>query len=402
MSEPLSLAGRAVHELLDRNAVRLARELVRGFVADIPFYRQLPDEEITGDIVRITEINLRLVARLFRERRLPTTTELAPLRASAARRAQEGVPLEAVLAAYHNGAARIWDHVLDGCGPGELDDAIGAGRLMLGYIGVVTGAVCAAYQAERESMVSQEQHARHAAITALLSGEPHATAGIRLAARYLVLSVTLGPHADERSAAVAGRRKLHRIRDAVQGFSAEPVLSLLESGGGLVLVPDLDWCEAAELVAAMGKAARVEVRAAGEVAAPEGVANAARLTQEVLDVVHLFRHPPGLYRLADVLLEYQLTRPSEAVAGLATLLDPLTDNPDLLQTLTVYLETGLDRRRTAELLHVHPNTVDYRLRRAASLTGLDPVDPAQLQSIGAALAARRVTNRPGRPPRPAS
>lgn len=398
MAEPLSLAGRAIHEQLDRQAVRLARELVRCFVAEIPFYGQLPAEELAGDIVRITELNLRLVATLFRERRTPTAAELAPLRTSAARRAQEGVPLDAILSAYHVGAARVWDRVLAGAGPDDLPEALAAGRLMLGYTEAVTAAVCTAYQRERESMVSQEQHARHAAISALLSGEPQATAGIRLAARYLVLSVTLDAHPDERSAVVAGRRKLHRVRDALQKFAAEPVLSLLDPTGGLILVPDLDWCAAGALVAAMGEAAGVEVRAAGEVTPPEGVAAAARLTHEVLDVVHLFHHPPGLYRLADVLLEYQLSRPSEAMSGLATLLDPLTDNPDLLQTLTVYLETGLDRRRTAERLHVHPNTVDYRLRRAVSLTGLDPVDPAQLQCIGAALAARRVTNRPGPPP----
>ena len=88
----------------------------------------------------------------------------------------------------------------------------------------------------------------------------------------------------------------------------------------------------------------------------------------------------------------RLSRPSEALTGLAGLLDPLLGNPDLLRTLKAYLDTGLDRRRTAELLHVHPNTVDYRLRRAVALTGLDPVDPDQLQRIGAALAARRTLN----------
>ncbi|MEV0593114.1 PucR family transcriptional regulator [Nonomuraea cavernae] len=393
MAEALNLAGRAVHELLDRKAVSLARELVRSFVEEIPVYRQLPAEEIAGDIERITVHNLRLVARMFRDRRAPTSAELEPLRRSAARRAQEGVPVEAILAAYHLGAGRIWDHVFADACQEDLPDALDAGRLMLRYIESVTAAVCGAYQSERESLVSQDQHARHAAVSALLSGEPLATAGIRFAARYLVLSVTFGFHPDERSGAVAGRRKLRRIGDSVQKFAAEPVLSLLDPGGGLIFVPDLDWCSAEALVAGMGEAAGVEVRAAGEVVPPEGVADAARLTQEVLDVVQLFQHPPGLYRLADVLLEYQLTRPSEATEHLAGLLDPLTGNPDLLRTLTVYLETGLDRRRTAELLHVHPNTVDYRLRRAVSLTGLDPVDPADLQSIGAALAARRARGR---------
>lgn len=40
------------------------------------------------------------------------------------------------------------------------------------------------------------------------------------------------------------------------------------------------------------------------------------------------------------------------------------------------------------MLHLHPNTVDYRLRRIAVRTGLDPTRPADLPRITAALAAR--------------
>lgn len=72
--------------------------------------------------------------------------------------------------------------------------------------------------------------------------------------------------------------------------------------------------------------------------------------------------PPGRYGLADVLLEYQLTRPSAAREELACLLGPLERHPDLLSTVETYLRLGLDRRRTAAALHLHPNTVDYRVR----------------------------------------
>jgi DNA-binding PucR family transcriptional regulator len=94
-----------------------------------------------------------------------------------------------------------------------------------------------------------------------------------------------------------------------------------------------------------------------------------------------------------VLLEYQLTRPSDAQGDLAQLLDPLDRNPDLPLTLEVYLDHDLDRRRTAAALHVHPNTLDYRLRRIVELTGLDPSTSRGLQLLGAALAARRLSPR---------
>jgi DNA-binding PucR family transcriptional regulator len=87
-----------------------------------------------------------------------------------------------------------------------------------------------------------------------------------------------------------------------------------------------------------------------------------------------------------VLVEYQLTRPSAARARLAGLLDPI--DADLLSTLRAYVDNGLSRQRAARLLHVHPNTVDYRLRKIAVQTGLDATRPADLPRIAAALAAR--------------
>ncbi|MEU1724186.1 PucR family transcriptional regulator [Actinomadura sp. ATCC 39365] len=397
MVPALTLAGCVAHELLERQTAKLARQLVRGFAEEIPLYRRLPKEELDGEITVITEHNLRLIARMFRDRRPPTRAELAPLRSSAARRAQEGVPLEALLAAYHLGARKVWEHLFAAATPADFEDVLAANRLILLYTESVTAAVCTAYLEEREGMLSHEQHALHAAVSALLGGDRAALAGVRLAPRYLVLALSVGRHPDEESdepgGSIAGRRKLHRIRTALQRGAAEPVLSVLDTTGGLVFVPitgeDPDWYEVGETAAAMAKAAGVPVWAAAEIAPPTGVPEAVKLAEEVLEVVRVFEQPPGAYRLADVLLEYQLTRPSQATAVLAGLLDPLLDNPDLLRTLTVYLDTGLDRRRTAELLHVHPNTVDYRLRRAVSLTGLDPVDPAHLQRIGAALAARR-------------
>ena len=44
----------------------------------------------------------------------------------------------------------------------------------------------------------------------------------------------------------------------------------------------------------------------------------------------------------------------------------------------------------AAALHVHPNTLDYRLRRIVELTGLDPSTTRGLQLLGAALASRRL------------
>ncbi|MBB4929611.1 hypothetical protein F4561_000431 [Lipingzhangella halophila] len=43
---------------------------------------------------------------------------------------------------------------------------------------------------------------------------------------------------------------------------------------------------------------------------------------------------------------------------------------EYLDTLSVYFNEGSSPRRTAERLHVHPNTVSYRIRRVEEITGL--------------------------------
>ncbi|MFF8279110.1 PucR family transcriptional regulator [Streptomyces lateritius] len=196
--------------------------------------------------------------------------------------------------------------------------------------------------------------------------------------------MSVGRHPDELvpgvDHAVAARRKLRRLRNELQRQTAGVPLSVLSGGGGLVLIPHKapaadfgpgDRDRLSQLVVELGRMCGAEVLAAATAAPPEGVADAARLAGEVREVAEASGRGPGLYLLDDVLLEYQLSRPSPARDGLAALLHPLDTRPELLTTLRTFLACGLDRRRAAARLQVHPNTVDYRLRKATDLTGLD-------------------------------
>jgi DNA-binding PucR family transcriptional regulator len=51
---------------------------------------------------------------------------------------------------------------------------------------------------------------------------------------------------------------------------------------------------------------------------------------------------------------------------------PLSANsPELLETLSTYLDTGRSLEATARELFVHPNTVRYRLKRISEIIGWD-------------------------------
>ncbi|MER6303387.1 helix-turn-helix domain-containing protein, partial [Kitasatospora sp. NPDC001539] len=262
-----------------------------------------------------------------------------------------------------------------------------------------------------QSSADRHDTARQSLLSALLAGTPAeeaaTRAGIRLPAGYAVLCLAIAEHPDERSPGVdpgiAAHRKLRRFAAELDHRTRQSALTALTPVGGLVLLPldpepeseptdaaagEAPWPQLAAALAAAARAAGAPVLAGAAAATPGEVPGAAALAYEVLDVARAFGRPPGLHRLDDVLLEYQLTRPSRARARLAALLEPLADGGELLTTLRTHLAGGLNRRHTASALHLHPNTVDYRLRRIAVLTGLDPSRPADALRITAAIAAR--------------
>ncbi|HSS67003.1 MAG TPA: helix-turn-helix domain-containing protein, partial [Nocardioidaceae bacterium] len=57
----------------------------------------------------------------------------------------------------------------------------------------------------------------------------------------------------------------------------------------------------------------------------------------------------------------------------------------LLETLTAYLDTSASIERTARQLFVHANTVRYRLKRIADVTGLTPTDARDAYTMRVAI-----------------
>ncbi|MGQ4485824.1 helix-turn-helix domain-containing protein [Streptomyces sp. 372A] len=415
----MAISGRPVAVRLRARVPALTTRVVARLLSDLPVYAELPHEEIAGDIADIVQHNLRLFADVLEHRRAATDGELAQQRDSAAQRAEEGVPLDAILTAYQVGVAMCWEETAQDAGPGDLPAVLEIMDRILVLQQQLTSAVSGAYLEARQILDSQEHGGRHALMAALLTGEDldgfTRRTGLRPAARYLTMTLALAPHPDETGAGpaqgpgagpasgpgsgagsgVAARRKIRRIRTALDRFAGTPALTALDASGGTVLLPVAEpppWegpgglCG---LIAEATRAAGVPVTAAAETASPDGVPAAVARNGEIVDLVARTGRAPGLYRLADVLLEYQLSRPSEALRGLAGLLSPLDAKPELLHTLETYLGHGLDRRAAAAALHVHPNTVDYRIRRIDRLTGLSPARPADLQHLSAALVARR-------------
>ena len=395
------MADDQLYARVSRRVPKLAKRMIETFRAEVPFYARLPREQLEGEITEICKDNLRAFFATLRDGRLPTEEELAEPRSSAARRAQEKVPLDAVLQAYHVGGRIGWAELVADARPEETAELVAAADRVQLYIQCVTGAVATAYLEEQQAISGEERDVRRALAAALMAGQPAealaARLGVDLAQRWAVLALELGVHVDEKavgvSGAVAARRKVRRVQAVLDQHVGAPALGLLDPAGGTVFLPDEGSALSAlpALLAELQVAAGASVRAAAACSdATDGLGRAATQARDVLRLVLDLERPPGLYLLRDVLLEYQLTRPSDAGPVLIGLLEPLERNPDLLLTLDAYLAEDLDRRRTAAALHVHPNTLDYRLKRIVELTGLEPATTSGLQLLAAAATARRL------------
>jgi DNA-binding PucR family transcriptional regulator len=82
----------------------------------------------------------------------------------------------------------------------------------------------------------------------------------------------------------------------------------------------------------------------------------------------------------------------EVLGGLLAL--PDDDRGQLLETLHAYLDHAGSAEQAATVLHCHPNTVRYRLRRIHELTGRSLSDPHGLAELAAASYSVRMRTEP--------
>lgn len=388
---------RALVRRVERDEEAVVGRIAAAFAARIPALAPgaaLPPAMVAREVAPVARRHLRLLLETVETGELPTDEAFGPFRLQAARAAAEGVALDDLLAAHHAAARLGWDALRRAASASAdrqhelLEDAA---DLVLVYAEAAAGVVAAAYLEERLHLAAAEQAAEWALVDAFLAGRPTADAaaraGRRLAPAYGVLLLA-GPVA---------REHLRSFEAAIAALGDGEALWRLNAAGANVLVPvpaseAEAWLAGADDTLARLSEAGGGAPLVGTVAWGEGADGVARAGDDAVTVLRLVTglgRPPGIYRLDDVLLEAALggTAPGPA-ARLAAILAPLGD--ELLATLEAYLAHDADRRASAGALHVHPNTLDYRLRRIAELTGRSPLTARGLQVLGAALTLRRV------------
>lgn len=370
----------------------ITRAAVDRCAAEIPFYRALPRDLLDGEVRRAFTETTRLIAKTLGEERAPDAVELTEIIDWSARRAADGLPLDAAIAAYLVASMTEFELLSEGSDAPELRRFA---VHILRYLASVLPAVALAHLHEQQQIEGQRRDLRRDLVAALLSGEPAAElaeqSGVTLAPGYLVVLLRLAPAEPGEPGEPDVRRTVRRVQSALDADQQTDVLTALTTDGGTVLLPRApDALERLPaLLSRIGAAtARPVTAAAAEADTLAAVPDALAEAEDVAALARRLRLPPGLYRLDDVLVEYQLARPGRALARLAAKLEPLAGSPVLLETARAFVRHGHNRSRTAAELRIHRNTLDYRLGKIAKLTGLDLSDADGMRILDAAVTAR--------------
>ena len=299
--------------------------------------------------------------------------------------ARTGRSLEALLAAYRAGAQIAWRGMAEagdraGLAPHELYTLAEA---IFAYVDEISAASAEGF-AQEQSAAAREQHDRHRRLLELLLREPPADpAKVRQAAQAAHWDL---PH---RLAALAFEAP---DPDRLARRVTSPTLAARLDGTSWALVADPDGPgRRAELEAAL----RGKPGALGPTVAWHEAAESARRAK--LALVLARESHAGLVvadeRLLDLLL---LCDPALAGDLARQRLEPLERLPAatrqrLHATLEAWLDAQGHARTAAERLHVHVQTLRYRLGQLREILGEDLDDPRRRLEL--ALALRVVPGR---------
>lgn len=340
---------------------------------DLPTYRALPDELLEAAL----RGNLALGITSLRELRAPDPAEVEQLAATAADRALQGIPLDAVLHAYRIGFRVIWARIPELAAKHGLDveTALAIAGMIAGRSDTVMEAVSNAHHDVRFQLAREDQQRRDTFLRALLAGTLHdeglaqacAGFGLDLATEYVPARV--------RPNAGAWPHGLpHRVELALGGRAG--VVGQLD--GDTVAIATIAPDPVPDTTTAIGPAAR-----------PADLPASFALTTRVLQTACAYGLS-GTVALGDLSIRPAVLA-DQALGELfeARYLQPLEQlgrlGEEIRTTLRTWLSMGMRYEDAARALHVHPNTLRHRLRRFEELTECTLRDFATLVEIWWAL-----------------
>ncbi|MFC7895991.1 PucR family transcriptional regulator [Streptomyces sp. NPDC057381] len=401
----------SVASLMDADALRVLHRAARALLDDLPdltdrltallreqepAYRVAFTKEPTAIWQEVHRSLRHSVASLLDPRGSRDAAHRCTWRIGATR-AEQGLPLDALLHAFRLGGSLVWQRLVEETSrtaPEDVRLLVHVAADVWNFVDEHCTLVADAYrQTEWRIGRLRENRARLLAAglldgTSRIADLPEAAQALGLPehGRYVVVAVTGArpTRSDAARAAVAPGARVHWHAGADVDY-------------GIVLADAGDEEGFLEPAApADGAYAPVHGVRIGIGSAVDGLASVGDARRFADTALEICPQAGGTVRLAEHLPAALVASSPELGGALAErVLGPLlrlepADREVLLDTLTTWLDCDGSAQRAGERLYCHRNTVLNRLRRCEQLTGRSLARPADVVEISLALTARRV------------
>lgn len=383
------------HTMLDDIEV-LVDEMVRRIVSGDAFYAlaaAVSPDDVRGDVEANLAQTLRGLAGL-------EPLDFDVTRDVARRRAEQGVPVAAVLHAYRVCAQVIWDHHLAaghrlGSGEFDLDQILEGANKLWALTNTYCSVVSQAYDDTVSDRARRSERERMLLLDALFDGRMHDLPSLPETARLLDLperEPLVVVVAENPSAGSEGLSRIDQVLRRVGLRSAWRLKSQRQIGIVVIGSARRSLDEVCDLVCE---------RASGRVGISPVYGDLAD-TSRFVGFAHLAMAcvPPGEQQVArfdDHPVGVLVAQSPELSARVAsTLLGPVLaleteEREMLLSTLRTWIAAAGSTSTAAERLFCHRNTVRNRLQRIESLTGRSLTDPVAITELCVAVTAVTLT-----------
>lgn len=357
-------------------------------LAEIPEYAALARQAVYDHSLE----HVHAIAGAIRSWSLPTAAELSFVRERGAFRANEQLPLSALLHSYRLGHRTVWErlvHLLVGSDC-ILEATLALTSLTLAYTERISSSLAEGYtERQRQLLVQVDRDRRDLLDRILLGTVERQSDTVRLASTFALVPggdylVVVAAHAP--SSHGPSGDALTRAADTLKRHFAQGVAQpfVVTRHAEVVSIAPLARIRPAAL-ALLTRHTLGQLRTAGQdwsagiSTVCGGLAEVARGYAEAQFAIDLARETSdGVCALLELRVsDYVMARAPETALrmiphGARQLLSSThADDQVLVSTLLAYLRCDLAVSATAEILSVHPNTVSYRLRKLGQRLGRD-------------------------------
>jgi len=381
----------------------LARKAVAAMRAEIPAYAAQRDQRFLDDVAHQVGLHYRANLTAVLEGRDVTRDDIAFVRAAAMRRARAGFALEDYINAFRVGLQILWEAIIACAGqtPVGQEAALALATPLMRYTDFASTHAGHAYVEFQQYELADADRERRDLLEHLLTGRLPAGGPLLAAAqaygfaadvRMIVATAVAvdrhlsgtGSHAATAAFAEAG---LYDTATLVVGRHAEIVaVPILRARADPAAV-----CDSLDAVRERLREDGIPL-ALGISTVAGNVAELPRAYREARTALESLGDEGGVAALPRLSPFAYLARRADDTAR--RLVDPtlyafLAEDRGrgglLASTIRAFADADLNMRVTAEQLHIHPNTAQYRLRRIQQRTGRNPRRIADLLELLVAL-----------------